>query len=161
MSWFEFKITIGDCIATALAIFAFWQLKNAVKNSSLTILVNMVNGEFNTLRSDIEDKLKAKVNDKNETYKTIYKKLKGKKKKLLESKVRDITNQFEIIAISINNKIIDKNICYEYIGLIYVNYYRWCLPFIKQRRINANEPRILKNFSNLALEWKKQIKNNK
>jgi len=53
MSWFELKITIGDFIATVAAFLAFWQLKNAVKNSSLTILVNMVNGEFNTLRSEI------------------------------------------------------------------------------------------------------------
>jgi hypothetical protein len=156
---FEPKITIGDCIAIVAALFAFFQLRNAVKNSSLTILVNMVTGEFNALRSGIEDDLGAKVINQNETYQTVQKRLKSDKKKLLESKVRDITNHFEMIAISVNNKIINKEICFEYIGLIYINYYRWCLPFIEQRRKEANNSQVLENFSNLALEWTDRIKN--
>ena len=144
-------------IAIFAAILVIYQLKNAVKTASLTILTNMVTGEFNKLRSSIEDKLNIDILDKKETYQSVHKKLSKKNKKILENCVRDITNHFEMIAISINNGIIKKSICFEYIGLIYTKYYRWCLPFIEQRREKANNPKVLENFTNLAIEWKDKI----
>ena len=66
---------------------------------------------------------------------------------------KSIFNLFEFIAINIKNNTIDENICYDYLGWMYVEYYRWGKDYISQEQQKGNDERILGNFSELAEKW--------
>jgi hypothetical protein len=66
---------------------------------------------------------------------------------------KNIANIFEFLAINIKNNTIDDDFCYDYIGFMYIEFYRWCKDYIESLQVDSHERRILYNFETKANEW--------
>lgn len=66
---------------------------------------------------------------------------------------KNVFNLFEFIAINIKNNTIDEDICYDYLGWMYTQYYRWGQDYIKNEQSKGNDIRILGNFVERANIW--------
>ncbi len=70
---------------------------------------------------------------------------------------RNIANLFEFIAINIKNNTIDDEICYDYLGFMYIEFFRWSEEYISEMRKESNDNRIFNNFEEKAVEWKQRF----
>lgn len=132
------------------------------RKTSQEVLNVLVFGEFSTLRTIIESELGCNIPDTKETYETKKTAFGDQEKeKKLDDSLRKILNILEAIAINIKHKIVDEDICYDYLGWIMVEYHRWSLGFIDARRKIAGDPRVLIGFSEYAERWQKRLASEK
>ncbi|WP_106791159.1 DUF4760 domain-containing protein [Aquimarina sp. Aq78] len=119
---------------------------------------DLVSGDYLELSKILTIDLKVEVNNVSEDYsKSIIKLQDETDKKLLQHTVTRIFNLFEVLSISIKNKVVDEDICYDFLGLMYTGYYRWGVEFIEEKKRANNEKRTFINFENQARKWQKRI----
>jgi hypothetical protein len=116
----------------------------------------MVMGEFPSIRHELEEAYGCIIWDKNQTYGDVVQAAPDKKD-AVDYRLARIMNFFETIAINIKNDVIEEKICYDYLGWIYTEYYRWGKSFIEERRKRAGDPRVLIDFSDYAEKWSQQM----
>lgn len=127
------------------------------RKSSQEIMNNLVFGEFPKLRNDIENILHCNIPDQHQTYDTKIVGISNDDKLRLDAALRQLLNVLECIAINVKHKIIDEDICYDYLGWIMSEYYRWSIGFINARRSAGNQ-RALAVFEEYGLKWSERIK---
>ena len=122
-------------------------------------LNDLIFKEYTELSKIITIDLEIQVNDKTIDYSDSIKSLvKPKKVKKLKHTLTKIFNIFEILSISIKNSIIDEDIAYDYLGLMYAGYHRYGLKFIEESRQKNSEIRTYENFEKCAKKWAKRMK---
>ena len=174
----ETLIAMSSIVSTLIigitAIVIWWQLRenqrqaqsNNEWNRRLTtqqMLNNIMLGEFRALRYQFEKECGCRVSDPNQCYETVKAKFEeeGKKEKIeeMESYLVAILNVFEAFAISMKNHIIDEDICYDNLCLLFIRFKRWSEAFINERRQKAADLQVWINFTNYADKW--QLRKNK
>lgn len=123
------------------------------RKTSQEVLNVLVFGEFPSLRNMVESELGCNIPDHAETYEKKKGSLLDSDKAKLDDALRQILNILETIAVNIKHNIIDEDICYDYLGWIMVEYHRWSMPFIEERRTKAGDPRVLFDLSEYAKKW--------
>lgn len=126
-----------------------WNRKITSQNSLNTLVI----GEFVDLRSKLENECNCTIPDQKETYEDVINKASEDEAKEIKSTLSKIVNIFETLGINIKNHTIDEEICYDYLGWIMPEYYRWSLPYIELKREQANDARVLVNFEIYAKKW--------
>ena len=119
----------------------------------------LVTGDYPELSKKLTVDFEVQVYSKTVDYLRSMDKLDEQKQKELRHTVTKIFNLFEVLSISIKNGVIDDQICFDYLGMMYTEYYRWGIDFIEEMRQKSGEKRILLNFQNCALRWKEKIDN--
>lgn len=127
------------------------------KKGSQEILERFTSGEIPELNKKIRMDFNCKVYDKNHDYTTFIQNLSPNKVDEFDDILLRILNIFEVIAINMKNSIIIENVCFDYLGWFYTEYYRFSKPLIDQKRIAANDKRVLGNFERYAIRWQKKI----
>ncbi len=157
--------SIGTLIVGITAFFLWWQIKSNHewnrRKSTQDTLDKLVIGEFPEFRKKLEVDYKCKIWDKDEDYNKFTLSLSEETKMEIDSYLQRILNVFEIISINIKNNVIDDEICHDYLGWLYTEYYRWSKPFIEERRRRADDLRVLLNFTNCAENWKEKMEQDK
>lgn len=154
--------SVGTLIIAITALILWWQIRSHHewnrRKSTQETLDKLVTGEFPELRKKLEVDLKCSVWNRNEDYDSCISSLSEEDQKKFDSFLSRILNIFETIGINIKNNVIDEEICYDYLGWLYTEYYRWSRPFIEERRKRAGDPRVLVNFTNYAGIWSKRMR---
>ena len=161
----DFDIIYKVAHILVLAISAYFVLSTIIKNQEWNrrkttheFINELVFGEYPELSKILTVDLGVKIYDKTEDYLRSFEKLNSEKEKdKFRYTVSKIFNLFEVLSISLKNNVIDESICYDYLGYMYTEYYRWGIDYIKSTRQESGEPRILINFENCALKWQQRI----
>ncbi len=124
------------------------------KKSSQEALDKLVLGHFPDLRSKLEFELGCDISDKKLTYGKVIKNIDVEKKQKIDETLIKILNILEVICLNIDSKILDEDICYEYLGWILIEYRRWSNEFIETRRKKANTNKVLELLDKYADRWK-------
>jgi Domain of unknown function (DUF4760) len=161
MTSIEKTFQILNLAVIAISAFFVWLTLHKTnrwnrKKGAQEILDKFVVGEIPGLGKKIRIEFKCKIYDHENDYTKFIKKLKKKDKKVFDDTLNRMLNIFEVIAINIKNKIIKENICYDYMGWIYTEYYRFSIDYIKNKRIEAADNRVLENFEKYAEKWIKK-----
>jgi len=158
---------LNTLIIAATALFVYLQVRAIHKQININhqwnrrkttqeMLQKMVMGEFPSLRHELEEGYGCLIWDKNQTYEGVVQSTPDNKSEI-DFRLAWIMNFFETIAINIKNDVIEEKICYDYLGWIYSEYYRWGKSFIDERRKRAGDPRVLLDFSYYAEKWSNQM----
>jgi hypothetical protein len=170
---FEQNLTVISVILSSVTVIivgvSAWLLGKQIKvdyewnrtKTSQETLNNLVTGEFPDLRHKLEVELKCKIGDKSQTYEDRVKGLSEDKTDDFDCFLMRFLNILEAVAINIKKDIVDDDICYEYLGWIMTEYYRWSKTFIIKKRKKTGQPRILCYFEDCAQKWTKRIKEEK
>ncbi len=143
-------VTISAIIA-GFTLYKFHEWNR--RKSTQEILKDLVLGEYPKFSKQLLDN-GAKPYDQNETYETFINTLKTDDAKAqVTSATKSITNLYEFIAISLKNNVFDDNICYDYLGFMYKEFYRWSKPYIIEEQNKGKSNRILCNFTERAEKW--------
>jgi len=152
-------------ILTITAIYTKAQIRKQYewkrRKTTQEILDRFVFGEFPELRDRLEEHLGCKIWDKNQTYETIKNEFDKDKISEIDRYLKRILNIFETIAINIKNNIIDEDICYEYLGFIFTEYFRWSESFVDKIVIESKDHTIWIEFKNYGKIWKNRIQGEK
>ena len=158
--WFEI-ITL--CIIAISAFFVWLSIHRTNKwnrkKGAQEILNQFIMGEIPELNKMIKIDFNCKIYDHENDYKSFTKNLNDKDQQLFDDTLLRMLNIFEVIAINIKNKIIKENICWEYAGWFYTEYYRFSKELILDRRKTAGDGRVFENFEHYAKEWLKKMQN--
>ena len=98
-----------------------WNRRKATQE----VLNNLVFGEFPELRAKLEGEFKCKIWEKSQNFQNLTEGLSEERTDDIKILLSRILNILEAIAINIKNNIIDEDICYDYLGWIMSEYYRW------------------------------------
>jgi hypothetical protein len=123
------------------------------------VINELVFGDYTELSRKLTNDLNIKVHDIKNDYLKSLDALSEEQKEELKLTAKKIFNLFEVLSISIKNGIVDEDICYDYLGMMYSEYYRWGIDFIEELRQEYNEKRVLINFQNCAVKWKQRRDN--
>lgn len=149
-------------VITVSAFFVWLSIHRANhwnrKKGSQEILNQFVIGDIPDLNKTLKINFKCKVYDHSVNYSKFVKKLKKDQKAEFDDTLLRMLNIFEVIGINIKNKIIKEQICWDYVGWFYTEYYRFSIDLLKERRKAANDIRVLENFEKYALKWMKKMK---
>jgi len=113
------------------------------------------------LRKKLEIDLKCSIWNKDEDYGAFTNSMSEEENREFDGCLSRILNVFEMIGINIKNNVVEEGICYDYLGWLYTEYYRWSGPFVEERRKRAGDPRVLINFTNYAEKWSKRMEKEK
>ncbi len=127
---------------------------------SQDLLFKIGTGDIVKIREKLKKEFKANLNSKTEKYDDIAKSLTQDKKEDLDITLISLFNYFETIAIGIKNYTLDDEICYQYLGFILVNSWKWALTFIKDKQDHVDAT-IWIDFNKLATKWEKQLEEDK
>lgn len=130
-----------------------WNMRKA----SIESLNTLVFGEFPSLRSEFEGKLKCDIHNLEQTYANRVCSLSENEKLEIDLCLKRILNIFETLAIAIKNKVADDDTCYDYLGWIATDYYRWSKPFIDELTRKAIDSQVYRNLAERSLEWQKRM----
>jgi hypothetical protein len=72
----------------------------------------------------------------------------------IKANLIDVLNHFEALYIGIRNHIVDDDISREFFRSIALQYWHLCEAYIKNRRAERNNPRLLCEFEALFESWK-------
>lgn len=120
-------------------------------------LNDLIFKEYTALSKVITYDLAIDVKDSTKSYEDWIYTLKPEDKLLLDYTLAKIYNIFEILAISIKNNIIDEDISYDFLGLMYTGYYKWGLNLIREVRKGNADDRTYRNFQECALKWQERM----
>ena len=151
--------SVSTIIIGISAVLLWKQIKGNYKwnrrKASQEILNNLVMGEFPNLTHELRDKFKCAIWDESQTYEDVVKDLSKGEIDKLDGVLKRFLNILEVMAINIKNDIIDEDICYDYLGEIMTELYRWSKPFIIEMR-KRQEPSGLCYFEEYAEKWTKE-----
>lgn len=158
------SISSISTIIVGISAFLLWRQIKSTHNwnrrkTSQEILNNLVTGEFPQLRYKLEQEFNCVIWDKSHSYETKVKNVSEKGLVDLNYHLSRILNIFETIAINIKNNIIEEDICYDFMGWIFTEYYRWSRSYIEEKRQQAGDQRVLGDFTNFADKWVKRMQN--
>jgi Domain of unknown function (DUF4760) len=71
----------------------------------------------------------------------------------MDSVLRNILRNLEVICINMKHKIIDEKVCYEYLHSILTTFYINSEEFIVKERIRRKEPRVFLELEEYAKRW--------
>lgn len=154
-------------ILSITAVTGLWELNTLNKQLksnhewnrrqlSQDLLFKIVTGDIVKIREKFKQEFKADLNSKTEKYEHISSSLSPEKKEDLDITLITLFNYFEAIAIGIKNHTLDDEICYQYLGFIVVNTWKWALTFIQHKRNHVDKV-IWIDFTNLATKWERQL----
>jgi hypothetical protein len=134
-----------------------WNRRKATQE----VLKDLTSGSF----PDVIDKLKKEYqvdfSNKDQTYKVIAEKLEDDKLKEFDMLVQRAANILEAFCINMKNRIIDPEICYDYMSLIITEINRWAKPYIDYSRKLYDDKLMFIELQFTAEEWGKRIKTEK
>jgi len=147
-----------------ITVFLLWQqIKEASKlnrwENTQETLDDLTTGEFHTLRDRVEKDFNCRIWDHTEDYEKRMRNFDENKREELDFALGGVLNVLETFSIKIKNKLIDEDMCYDYLGFIMVEYKRWSEPFIAVK-IKDN-PLSLSIFVSYADRWSKRLENDK
>jgi hypothetical protein len=129
------------------------------KKGAQEILDRLIVGEIPELNRKIKIDFGCKIFDHDIEYTTFIETLPDKQKLQFEDTLVRMLNIFEVVAINIKHKLIKEEICWEYAGWFYTEYYRFSKALILQRRKEAGDERVLDGFEFYATRWIKKMQN--
>lgn len=147
-------------IITAIAIWRTLRSSNDWNRRKTTheILDKLVVGDIPLICTKIKVDFKCQVDDENLIYSNFIKTLPESDKLTFSDLLVRLLNIFEVIAVDIKNNIVDEDISYDYLCWFYTSFYRFGESYIKQKRHECGDPRVLINFSKQAEKWKEKMK---
>jgi len=152
-------IEILSLIVIILSVWLIWKtLKTSHdwnrRKTTQEILDKFVTGEIPELNSKIKIEFNCKVYDESNTYIEFISTIKDEKEqdKFKDTLVR-ILNIFEVLSIDMKNNLVEEEICYDYLAWFFTAYYKFAKPLIEQKQKDANDPRVLINFTDYAEKW--------
>jgi hypothetical protein len=151
-------------IFIGVTVFLLWkQIKEASKlnrwENTQETLDALTSGEFHILRDRLEKEFNCRIWDHTENYEKKILVLDEEKRDELDFALGGLLNVLEAFCIKIKNKLVDEDMCYDYLGFIMVEYKRWSEPFIAVK-IRDN-PLSLTVFISCADRWSKRLENDK
>ena len=159
--WLEitnFIINIGTLILIGISIYLlFSQIKkthewNRRKETQMLLMDSAI-GKLRELREDIESRFDVNIYETRENYTDIYNRLSTEEeKKEFENLIKHILNYYESISLGIKHNIYDEKICFEYLSIHMVKWYKFCLPFINACRFR--HPAIYVEMEYYVNKWK-------
>jgi Domain of unknown function (DUF4760) len=67
--------------------------------------------------------------------------------------LRNILRHLEVICINMKNRVIDEEICYDYLRSILTTFYTNCDTFITKERVRRREEAVFRNTEIYARKW--------
>ena len=104
------------------------------RKTTQEVLMDLSYGEFPNKVQKLKKEYGLEFSDKCNPYTKLAESLEGDKLKDFELIIESICNILESFCINMKNKIIDPEICYDYMSLIMTECYKFCTPFIEKRR---------------------------
>lgn len=127
------------------------------RKSTHDLIERLVTGDYTKLSKIMTVDLSLKIFERSSSYTRDYNSLDAENQKLLNNTLAMIFNLLEVLSISIKNKIIDDEICFDYLALMYTSYYRWGKEFLDKKRKEFGDQRVYVNFEELAIKWQNDL----
>jgi hypothetical protein len=162
-AWLQRYLQVGSEIATlcgGISVFLlWWQIKETHKwnrlKTSQEILSTLAIGELPNLREKVEVDSGCEVWNEEQNYTTKCSSLSSLEARRLRYTVIRILNVLEAISIDIEKKVVDEEICYNYLGGVFIQYARWSEPLIRELD-TKDDRRVYEHLSDLATKWWKR-----
>jgi len=123
------------------------------------ILDRLIIGEIPELNRKIKIDFGCKIYDHDNDYSKFIETLSEELRPQFDDTLLRMLNIFEVVAVNMKNKLIKEDICWEYAGWFYTEYYRFSKDLILDRRKIANDDRVLEGFELYAQKWNKRMQN--
>jgi len=155
----------GGVIAFAISTtFVVKQMRETqrwnVRKTSEEILSSLLTGDFPRLmdRLVIEFGWDILAHTR---YEDVATKLSADQVVQLDVVLRNILRHLEVVCINMKNKIIDEEMCFDYLRSILTTFYLNCDAFISKERKRREEQLIFRNTEHFARKWLKIIHTDK
>lgn len=121
---------------------------------SQDLLFELAVGHLRSLRGKLEEEFDVNYSNPRETYQSVYDRLEEEERReAFERRVKHLFNYFEVIAVGVENGIIDDEICFDTLDLVLTEYFRWGKNHINDQR-GEGQRRLWAYFQDLAEKWR-------
>jgi len=126
------------------------------RDKTSEILIFLTTGEFVRLRQRIR-KYRPLANSDDFNYTKYTEGLPSGELAEMHNNLTRLFNFFEVIAILVRHKIIDGEVLFDYLAIIYTQEASWADSYIRTQRKTDN-PLLWVRFTELAVEWSVMLK---
>jgi len=125
------------------------------RKTTADVLDKLMSGEFAKKTTELQHIFSFHISDKNQTYDTVVAAIpdneKTEKTKQLDILLSEILSSLEYMAMLKKHHIIDDEICYDFLGFVVTELYRWSFPYLS--KLEHIHPRLHTDFRSCGNHW--------
>ncbi len=150
----------------SISVFLVYRLMKANyewnrRKTTAEIIDKLMSGEFGKKTSELQEKFSFNISDNRQTYDTIVAAIpdfdRPQKVKQFDNILKEIFSSIEYMAMLKKHHIIDDEICYDFLGFVVTELYRWSLPYLS--KLQQIHPRLHTDFRTCGEEWSNRREN--
>lgn len=160
---------VVDIFATIFAgcsiLAVFYQIRESLKwnrkKCAEEALTRFSSGDIFKKIEFIESKYNWAILKELKNYEQVITKLNKTEIEELDSILKDIFRNLETVAIKMDHKVIDEEICFDYMFSILTNFHRKCGSFVKKMSEERKEPHLYEHVAIYGEKWHKRCRHKK
>jgi hypothetical protein len=140
-------------VISITALFLYARMKRNhkwdKKYASQEILFKSISDDINDTRKSLEEQYDISLFEPNSDFYDDLSNIENEGD--FKFKTKRVLNFLEMVSAGIKNGIVEEEVCYEYLHVIFVNYYKWSKPYIEEIR-GDNRPAYMA-FEEYSERW--------
>lgn len=143
-------------VLSITALFVYARMKRNhkwdKKYASQEVLFKSIADDINDVRKSLEEEYDISVFEANTDFYDDLSNIENEED--FKFKTKRLLNFLEMVSAGMKNGIVEEKICYEYMRVIFMEYYKWSMPYISEIR-EDNRPAYMA-FEHYANKWIKK-----
>ncbi len=129
-----------------------WNRKKCAEEA----LTRFISGDFFKYVDRLESQFGWSILKESNKYEDVIKDLQNDKRQELDNILKDVFRYFETVTIKIEHKVIDEEVCFDYLFSVLTSFHLKCESFVKKVREARKEPRIFEHVTFYGDKWHKR-----
>ena len=125
------------------------------RKTTAEIIDKLMIGEFSKKTTELQQTFSFHISDRSKTYDIVIQAIpdseRTEKTEQLDILVAEILSSLEYMAMMKKHCIIDDDICYDFLGFVVTELYRWSLSYLS--KLDTIHPRLHTDFRNCGEKW--------